>query len=232
MKAAIYTRVSTEDQAKEGVSLQNQLLKCRLQCKAKDFQIIGEYSDDGISAKDLKRPGIEAVLRLIKSRAINAVVIYKQDRLTRDVSDLNTFIKACNKHQIELIPVEGIIDINTAGGRATTNMIGVFSQFEREVNGERTKAALQYKKMNGLQYTRIPPYGFYHLNGALVQKPFEQEVIEKIVSYRKHLSWQKIADRLNNEEISAKMGGLWTKKVVWAIYQANLESFKIKSLAA
>jgi len=223
MRTAIYTRVSTEEQSKEGVSLDNQLDKCRLQCQLNDYEIIGEFVDQGKSAKNLNRPGIQEILKLVNSKSIEALVIYKLDRLTRNVSDLNNLIEMLNKKGVELVSVKDSLNTSTASGRMVINMLGTISQWERETIGERTQEALQYKKANNQKYTGITPYGFSVEGKTLVPNVCEKGIIDKIINLRNviKLSYQKIADWLNGENIPTRMGGIWKKQTVLKIFNDN-----------
>src|SRR4030043_766794 len=78
-----YIRVSTEDQAREGVSLDNQKSKITAYCQLKDLNLIEVIEDAGISAKNLKRPGVQKVINMARKKQINAVVVYKLDRVFR-----------------------------------------------------------------------------------------------------------------------------------------------------
>ncbi|MEW6669867.1 MAG: recombinase family protein [Thermodesulfobacteriota bacterium] len=78
-----YIRVSTEDQAKEGVSLDNQRSKITAYCQLKDLDLSEIVEDAGISAKNLRRPGVQKVLRLAQKRAVDAVGIYKLEPESR-----------------------------------------------------------------------------------------------------------------------------------------------------
>ena len=82
-----YIRVSTDDQAKEGVSLDNQKSKIEAYCQLKDLNLSEIIEDAGISAKNLKRPGVQRVLKLARKKQVDAVVIYKLDRIFRSTVD-------------------------------------------------------------------------------------------------------------------------------------------------
>ena len=90
--AAIYCRVSTEDQAREGYSLGEQLLKLQELCKFRDYNVYGVYEDAGISAKNTNRPKFKEMMEEVKKQNINVIVAYKLDRLTRSVRDLENLI--------------------------------------------------------------------------------------------------------------------------------------------
>ena len=91
--AAIYCRVSTEDQAREGYSLGEQLEKLKDLCKYRDYNIYNVYEDAGISAKDMEhRPAFKRMLEDVRNNNVNVIVSYKLDRLTRSVRDLEILI--------------------------------------------------------------------------------------------------------------------------------------------
>ena len=88
MKAIGYIRVSTEEQAREGISLDNQRERLRNFCSAKEWNLDKIISDSGYSAKDLNRPGIQDVIKLARKKAFDVLVICKLDRMTRNIRDL------------------------------------------------------------------------------------------------------------------------------------------------
>jgi DNA invertase Pin-like site-specific DNA recombinase len=88
MKKTIgYIRVSTDEQAIEGVSLKNQEEKIRSYCDLKDFELLEIVNDSGISAKNLRRPGAQKVIEMAQKKMVDAVVVYKLDRMFRSTVD-------------------------------------------------------------------------------------------------------------------------------------------------
>jgi len=85
MKTLGYIRVSTSEQAEEGLSLDNQRARVEAFCKAKGWELMDIIADEGASAKDLNRPGIQELLRRVQAGSVDAVVVYKLDRLTRSI---------------------------------------------------------------------------------------------------------------------------------------------------
>src|SRR6185295_17181680 len=96
LKAIGYVRVSTDDQAREGVSLDVQEARIRAYCEAKGWQLVAVVREEGKSAKDLKRPGLQEILRALpkRQRCFDVVVVVKLDRLTRSVRDLGNLTDA------------------------------------------------------------------------------------------------------------------------------------------
>jgi site-specific DNA recombinase len=93
MQVIGYTRVSTEDQAREGVSLAAQHVKIEAYTLVKDWALVEVIRDEGVSAKSLVRPGLQRLLALVEAREIEAVIVYELDRLTRSVVDLDKLMK-------------------------------------------------------------------------------------------------------------------------------------------
>jgi site-specific DNA recombinase len=220
MRGVIYTRVSTEEQGREGVSLAHQVDKCKLQAGLGDWEVVEEIQDAGRSAKTLNRPGIQRVIDLVKSRTVQAVIIYKLDRLTRNVSDLNRLIELFMRHGVALISIKDSLDTASAAGRMVINMLGTISQWEREVIAERTSEALQFKKASARRYTRITPYGFTLAEGRYIPNPVEQETVGRIVKLRDEMgfSYQEIATMLTREGIPTRQGGPWSKQTVQKLH--------------
>ena len=104
MIAAVYIRVSTEDQAREGFSLGEQKEKLLQLCAFKGYEVFKVYEDAGISAKDIThRPQFQQMLEDMKAGKINYIVAYKLDRVTRSVKDLETLISTLEQYHCYLI---------------------------------------------------------------------------------------------------------------------------------
>jgi site-specific DNA recombinase len=148
-----YVRVSTEDQAREGVSLAAQRAKINAYGLVKDWNVVEVIQDEG-TAKDLKRLGVRRLIALVESRYIGAVIVYKLDRLTRSAKDLNSLVELFEHQGVALVSLQESLDATTATGRLMMNLLASMSQWEREVIGERTKDAMQHLKATGQVYSR------------------------------------------------------------------------------
>jgi len=197
LKAVGYIRVSTEEQVKEGVSLEVQESRIRSYCEAKDWELVKMYHDEGESGKDLKRRGVQSLLEDLKGNGVDVVVVLKLDRLTRSIRDLGTLIEDLFDG-VNLASVEESLDSSTANGRMVVNLLGTVAQWEREIIGERTKAALEYKADQGEWCGRIP-YGFkIDDTGKLVEDAIQIANIVKMKrAHRRGQSVRTIAKRFN-----------------------------------
>lgn len=211
VKAIIYTRVSTQEQVNEGISLDNQLEKIKAYCFARDWEVIETVADEGFSGKSLNRPGMQKIITMAKRQQFDVVVTYKLDRLTRSVKDLGYLIEdVFNKQDIAFTSVTDNFDTSTANGKLILNILGSVAQWERDIIAERTKDALNYKKENKQLYNHCPIGFLVSDNGELIEDEQEQKTISYIKEMKKEgLSLSKIAERLNNESIPTKKGGKW-----------------------
>ena len=104
MKAALYVRVSTDEQAREGYSIESQKDSIIHFVKSQGWEVYHLYIDDGYSAKDLDRQAMQQLIRDAEERKFNVVVFYKLDRLVRSVGDLDKLLKLFDKHNISIRP--------------------------------------------------------------------------------------------------------------------------------
>ncbi|MBI2373306.1 MAG: recombinase family protein [Deltaproteobacteria bacterium] len=161
-KTVAYLRVSTEKQADRGISLEAQRAKVEAYASLYDLDLIEVVVDAGASAKTLDRPGLVRALGLLRSRAADALLVVKLDRLTRSVRDLGDLVDqyfATNRWA--LLSVSEQIDTRSAAGRLVLNVLASVAQWEREATGERTSVALQHKAAQGeFIGGRAAPFGF------------------------------------------------------------------------
>ena len=203
--AAIYCRVSTEDQARAGYSLGEQLEKLKDLCKFRDYNIYNIYEDAGISAKDMDhRPEFKKMLEDVKNKKVNVIVSYKLDRLTRSVRDLETLISELEKYDCSLECAMDDINTSTANGRFFVRMLTVLSQLEIERVSERTKFGL----VGAIKDGHIPvrkTLGFMRDNKKLIINPNESDIVLRIFDlYLKGNSYQRIANIFNKENVLNK----------------------------
>jgi site-specific DNA recombinase len=176
-RAIAYIRVSTDKQADHGHSLEAQQAKIEAYAGLYDLELVDTVIE-AESAKSLNRGGLQQALAALKAGKADALIVVKLDRLTRSVADLGVLVeKHFNKSA--LLSVSEQIDTRSAGGRLVLNVLASVSQWEREAIGERTSAAMQTMKANGLYTGGRVPYGKSLINGTLVNNPSEQAIINK-----------------------------------------------------
>lgn len=210
MKQAIgYIRVSTEQQANEGVSLEAQKAKIAAWCVTNGYELVNVFVDAGISGKSMdKRPGLQDAMKSLKKGM--ALVSYSLSRLARSTKDALSIGETVAKRKADMVSLSEQIDTTTAAGKMMFQMLAVLAEFERNLVAERTTNALQHKKATNQKYTNITPYGFEAIEGRLVQVQAEAAVVAEIQAARASgNTLQSIADSLNGRGIPTKTGKTW-----------------------
>jgi len=215
LKAVGYVRVSTDEQAKEGVSLDNQRQRIELFCQAKDWHLQRVYTDEGRSGKDLKRDGIQQLVEDAKAKDFDVVVVYKVDRLSRRQRDLWYLIDdVFEASDIGFVSVNEPFDTTSAVGKACLGMIGVFAQLERDQISERTKDALAFKKSQGYRLG-TQPLGFSIVGGQLESDGDELASVKYAKKLRQDdLTLRQVAQQMNDEGLKTKRSGRWFASTV------------------
>jgi len=214
MKAIGYSRVSTPGQREEGISLQAQQGKIAAWCDLNAYELDGLYTDAGISGKKLdNREGLQNALKALKKG--DCLVVYSLSRLSRSTKDTLAIADELARKEVDLVSLSERIDTTSASGKMVFRLLAVLSEFERDQISERTRSAMAHKKAN-LERVGNVPFGFEMLNGKLIPSNAELAVVKEMRSLRANgVSYQKIADYLNEKGISPKNNGRqWYKATV------------------
>ncbi len=199
MKVAIYARVSTEQQI-ENYSISLQKERMRAFCSSKGWNDITEYIDGGYSGSNLNRPALQRLEKDIKAKKVDAVVVYRLDRLSRSQRDTLYLIEEMFlPNGVEFISISETIDTSNAFGRAMIGVMSVFAQLERETITERLRSGrLKMVKDEGLWAggADASPYGYTRLpRGELVINEKERDhivrIFEEYVLLKSYIKVQK-----------------------------------------
>lgn len=177
---ALYSRVSTDNQRDKGLSIPRQKRWLEDAAKYHNFTNIRHFIDDGFSAKNTNRPAYQEIINLIKNNQIESVMVYRFDRIARNLSDLINLINLVKKHDVNLVSLMEKVDTKTAIGNAMFMVIGVFSQFEREMVSERVSDVMWDMAKNGKYCGGQIPYGYNLKNKNLIVNKQEAGVIKDI----------------------------------------------------
>jgi site-specific DNA recombinase len=217
-----YVRVSTEDQAREGVSLAAQEVRIAAYGAAMGWSVSEVVRDAGESAKSLKRPGIDDLLTRVRAGFVERIVVAKLDRLTRSVRDLAELIDLCAKHDVALVSIGETLDTSSAAGRLVVNMLGVVAQWEREAIGERTATSLAHKRRQRCAYSPTP-FGYCREGKSLVPDAPEQLALREALRLdRAGASFREIAAMLTARGIQPKRGKAWYASSVRAMLRSRI----------
>jgi site-specific DNA recombinase len=179
-KAAIYVRVSTEEQARLGVSLDAQEEALKGYCKTYGFEIFNIYRDEGKSAKDMAhRPALRQLLTDAEAKKFNTVLVYKLDRFSRSLIDLKLTVEKLKKLKVDFVSMQEKIETNSAAGNLFFNILGSFAEFERQIIGERTKFGMAKKARDGTIVNRAP-LGYDIVNKKLIINEKGADLVRQI----------------------------------------------------
>lgn len=211
VKAGGYIRVSTDEQAESGYSLQMQRERIQAQIIAKGWECFKMYEDGGQSGGKLERPALQEMLSDIESGELQAVVIYKLDRLSRKQKDTMFLIEdVFLVNGVELVSISESLDTSSPTGRAMIGMLSVFAQLERDTITERLSSGRKQKaKVGGYSGGQAPlGYDIQRNSKALTLNETEAETVKRVFTlhYEEKLTLQQIADILNREGRTTKQG--------------------------
>ncbi len=238
MKAAIaYARVSTDKQSRDGLSLGAQESAIKTYCGLYELQLEKIFVDRGVSAKSIKgRPEMQQLIEHIDTKPVDAVVVYKIDRMFRSVRDALVTFDMFKERQVEFHSVVEKWDTSTAMGEFAMNMLLSIAQLERRQTSERTRFTLREKKMvehptnavmqhrqqHGKLAVGQAPYGWRWVDKVLAPHPTEMPLVDEI--RRRCDNGDRIADVLrwlNLNKIRNRSGKPWHRTQIYRIMQAD-----------
>ena len=157
IRCAIYTRKSSEEGLEQEFnSLDAQREACAAYItsqKAEGWVLLPEYYDDGgISGGTMERPALQRLLKDIDRGAVDQILVYKIDRLTRSLADFSKIVDRLDAADTSFVSITQSFNTATSMGRLTLNMLLSFAQFEREVTAERIRDKIAASKKRGLIY--------------------------------------------------------------------------------
>lgn len=193
---ALYLRVSTDAQYEEGYSIEAQMKKLEQWCRLHDVKNYEFYIDGGYSGSNLKRPQMERMLADIRAGLVEAVVVYKLDRISRSQKDTIYLLEdVFMPNQTGFISLNENFDTTTPYGKAMIGILSVFAQLERENIRERTRMGMQERLSKGMWRGTTPPYGYDYdsAKGILVPNEDAKTVQEIYRLYLEGMSTYRLA---------------------------------------
>ena len=214
MRAALYARVSTEDQAIEGFSLEAQMQKLEAYCRLSGWEIAGRYVDEGYSGRNTNRPEYKRMLS--ENDQWDKLLVLKMDRIHRNSVNFANMMDFLRKNDKEFVSVQDKFDTGNAMGRFVMDIMQRIAQLESEQIGERVKIAMTYKaKEDTGNLGSGHPYGYEYRNGKLIIVEEEAHVVRAIYNmYIRGSNLQDICDYLNNAGIESKKGVGWSRQTI------------------
>lgn len=228
-RAVGYIRVSTAQQALEGVSLDAQRSALEAWAGANGYELAEVYIDEGISGRRAtNRPGLQAALADVCGGG-GALVVYSLSRMARSTRDALTIGERLERAGVDLVSLKEKIDTTTATGKLMYRMLAVLAEFESDIISERTTTGMSEKRAKGEKTGGTVPFGYEVVGHRTVQLkaggdrqvpvlgevPDEQAVIELMLDLRVGgNSYRRIVEVLDGQNIGTKDGGRWQPTTV------------------
>jgi len=224
---AAYIRISSDEQ-KNGYGLDIQRDKIEKYCNLYDLGQPEFFVDDGETGSNMDRPALKRLLDRIED--FEQVVVYKSGRLSRSLKNLMILLEdKFEPNDVAFTSVTEPFDTSTANGKMFLQMLGSFSEFERNTITERTMSGKQSKAKEGGFCGGQVPYGYDNQDGDLLINSQEAAVVKRIFMYRNDFSFtlREIANTLNKQGAPTRRGGKWYPQTISyilknPIYQGNM----------
>lgn len=231
LRVALYIRVSTQEQAKEGYSIGEQEKRLRSYCEAMQWDIFKVYVDPGYSGGDTNRPGLQDLMRDVKAGLIDKVVVYKLDRLSRSQKDTLILIEdVFLTNNVDFVSMSESFDTATPVGRAVLGLLAVFAQLERDQIKERMgmgkEARAKEGKWGGGSSVPIG-YEYNPATQLLTVNEYEKmQVLEAVDLFLKGTPLRTICNLFHNKGYTyvGKSGRVseWDPKRLKYVFQSKL----------
>ncbi|WP_289087373.1 recombinase family protein [uncultured Veillonella sp.] len=227
-KVGIYIRVSTQEQANEGYSIDAQKDRLSCYCKSRDWDIYNIYIDGGFSGSNINRPALTQLLSDIKEDKLNCVIVYKLDRLSRSQKDTLYIIEdVILKHNVDFVSLNENFDTSSPFGRAMIGILSVFAQLEREQIKERSMMGRIERAKNGLWHGGgYDPFGYKYIDGKLVVDEYEATIVKDVFA----MFNRKIPIHRIHTILTEKYGKSIHETVIRSILTTRLYTGKISYL--
>ena len=220
-----YVRVSTEGQT-ENYSIDEQIQSIKAYCKAKNWNLIKIYTDGGHSGGNLNRPALQEMLREIRNKTVDAVVVYKLDRLSRSQKDTLMLIEdEFLIHQTDFVSINENFDTSSPFGRAMIGMLSVFAQLEKDQITERfTMGRIGRSKAGYFHGGGNSPLGYRYENGLLIIDPYQADIVREI--FDRFISGQSI--NYIWTQLQGRHPGKWSATKISTILRNSVYIGKVK----
>ena len=226
---ALYSRVSTQEQATEGYSIGEQQDRLRAFAASFGWKDVKLYTDPGFSGASLDRPAMQEMIRDVKAGKICRVIVYKLDRLSRSQKDTLYLIEdVFLANKCEFLSMSESFSTETPVGRATIGLLAVFAQLERETIKERMMVGRTARAKAGLHHGgAYNPAGYEYKDGALIVNESEAfQVREVFRLYSSGRTIRQVRDDMNAAGLLFR-GRPWTRDHVKVVLHNPLYIGKV-----
>jgi len=215
LRAAIYARVSTDEQARDGTSLDTQRSRCRAFIASKGWALAGEFVDEGVSGSRDSRPELDRLLAAARRSDIQVIVVSKLDRFFRSTRHFLNAVAELDDIGVAFVSLAESIDGSTPTGRFSRTTLSAVAELEREMIRDRMTSGRRSVAEGGYWPGGPPPYGFRMLNDGprtrLAIDESEAQVIRRAVDLivDQGCSTWEAAQRLNALGFTPRHANRW-----------------------
>ena len=236
MRVALYTRVSTDEQAREGTSLEVQREFLVSYAKKEKWTIYYPeknriYEDDGYSGYSKERPALKKLIDDAKRKKFDMVLVHKIDRFSRNLLDLLTLVNDLECLDISFKSATEIYDTTTSAGKLMFQQLGSFAEFERNRIKERVfPGMIKGVERGNWQGARYAPYGYHYNKKEKMLEVVSEEADNVKLIYTMYLAGQstmQIAGYLYNKGYKTRSGGRFNTKLICDILKNQIYLGKI-----
>jgi site-specific DNA recombinase len=222
-RCAVYTRVSTDhglEQDFNSLDAQREACVAYVRSQAHEGWVLahGRHDDGGYSGASLDRPALQALLKSVRQRGVDVIVVYKVDRLTRSLADFAKLVELFDAYGVSFISITQSFNTTTSMGRLTLNMLLSFAQFEREVTGERIRDKIAASKKKGMWVGGVVPLGYKVVDRKLMIDEEEAPIVRLIfelycalgsmIAVMRELRERRVVTRIRTLSSGKTIGGI------------------------
>jgi site-specific DNA recombinase len=231
VKIAVYIRVSTEDQAKEGYSLEVQREYLESFAKREGLEIFKIYRDDGISGYSTERPALKELIKDAKDKKFDLVLVYKIDRFSRNLKDMLNLVDELSSYGVGFKSATEPFDTTTSAGKLMFQQLGSFAEFERNRIAERVfPGMIKGVQQGNWQGARYAPYGYrYNKDKKLLEIDEEEAKVVKLI-YTMFLCDKNIftiTEYLTKKGYRNRKGNIFSTKLIGDILKNRMYTGKL-----
>ena len=212
----LYVRVSTQEQAKEGYSIDEQIDRLKDYARAKGWIVVNVYVDGGYSGSNTNRPALKDMIKDVEAKKGDCVIVYKLDRLSRSQKDTLELIEDYFlTNNVDFVSMTENFDTSTPFGKAMIGILSVFAQLEREQIKERMSMGREGRakegKFHGGGYA---PIGYDYVDSQLIINEYEAMQIREIYKlYQEGNAFHAIEKIFLDKGYTQKHGQWYSKRI-------------------
>lgn len=219
-RAAVYVRVSTQEQSEKGWSLDGQIEECERFCENRGYRVVEVFRDEGFSGSNIDRPGLLAVLDFADAHGFDRLVLWKFDRLSRNDVDFLSLLRVLGEMGIEVDSTTEPLPSQGPYGQFMMGMLGLMANLERNVLRMRLMMGMKARARAGLYKGSTPPYGYDYdkSTGQLVHNLKETEGVQ--YAFKTYLEVQSVGmliRRMEEAGYPPKNSSKWHRSTMWRI---------------